>query len=297
VCSALRHPSAMSASRNTRSRNQDVVLLVGHDDDDGVAPVPAKCTCSSPCDWGCCLDIDKLPPHLLCAGCCNVENSLSNKPRSEHKSSKHQCFKGWTQDSTKVSASMRRHVEVIKQWIVDNDNVDCDAAFEAPTMKKGCPSMNPRVLLQTPPPTNVIKSKSVTQTKEFKRPLNFQTQEINCNGRTLVCKMPTTHELTISNKLRKLENRSEILKAVRGRVQSCSYTPGSVMSQALLAIAMASVPTLAFSAAQCLFPMFLHAFFYDTGLFKPNLFKKQFDINCFVTVFPSDWTFRKLSMH
>jgi len=69
------------------------------------------------------------------------------------------------------------------------------------------------------------------------------------------------------------------------------------MSQALMAIAMSSVPALAFSAAACLFALFMCAFFCDTGLFKSNLFKKPFDINQFVTSFPSDWMFCKLSMH
>jgi len=69
------------------------------------------------------------------------------------------------------------------------------------------------------------------------------------------------------------------------------------MSQALMAITMASVPALAFSAAAYLFPLFLYAFFFDTGLFKPNLFKKRFEIDDCVTSFPSDWMFRKLSMH
>ena len=64
------------------------------------------------------------------------------------------------------------------------------------------------------------------------------------------------------------------------------------MSQALLAIAMASVPALAFSAAQCLFPLIMHAYFYDTGLFN-----KDFELDNYVTAFPSDWTLRKASMH
>jgi len=64
------------------------------------------------------------------------------------------------------------------------------------------------------------------------------------------------------------------------------------MSQALLAIAMASVPALAFSAAQHLFPLIMYAYFYDTGLFN-----KDIELDNFVTVFSSDWTLRKASMH
>jgi len=64
-----------------------------------------------------------------------------------------------------------------------------------------------------------------------------------------------------------------------------------------MAIRMASVPALAFSAAAHLFPLFLYDFFYDTGLFKPNPFKKRFNIDNYDTSFPSDWMFRKSTMH
>ena len=55
---------------------------------------------------------------------------------------------------------------------------------------------------------------------------------------------------------------------------------------------MASIPALAFSAAQFAFPMMIYAFLYDTGVFK-----NDFEIDEFVTAFPSDWYLRKLTYH
>jgi len=195
---------------------------------------------------------------------------------------------------------MRPHVQKIKQWIADNENVDCDEAFDKPMPP------TPRVLLNTPPPqkatltpptttttTNVIKPIAVTATKEeFKRPLNFYKQTIKCNGRELTYEIPTHYKLMLTCHINKLKNDGEVLQSVKDKLQSSSHTASSFMSQALWVILMSSIPALAFSAAQCAFPLMMHAFLFDTGIFK-----KDFDVDEFVTSFPSDWYLRKLTYH
>jgi len=205
--------------------NQDDIV---DDDDPSVeAAPPPKRRRTSQRHWNNCQDIKKLPPELCCSGCKLVEDSSSNKPRSQCKSAKCTCHQGWKQDKTKIRVGMMPHVQKIKKWIADNENINCDEAFDAPTeVRKGRPAISPRVLLQTPQPTtkanttttNVIKPKDVTTTKEFKRPLNFWQQTIKCNGRELVCEIPTYHKIVLKTKHNKLKNDSEMLQSVKDKL-------------------------------------------------------------------------------
>jgi len=83
------------------------------------------------------------------------------------------------------------------------------------------------------------------------------------------------------------------LKEIRDKLQKTRYETESIMSQQLWAIAMAAVPSLAFSAAQFLVPLVVKAFFLDTNLF--NCAKCNDDL--FATSFPSDWYLRKCQWH
>jgi len=246
------------ATRSTRSNgNQDdeVVLLV-----DG-----PKRTRTSQRHWNCCPDTKKLPPELCCSGCKLVHDSSSTKPRSAHVSSKHDCFQGWKQDENKVQVGMKRHVQKIKAWILEHNGLDCDEAFDEPETKKTCPCITPRALLHTLQPTtattdDVIQPTQVTATKEeFKRPLNFYQQTTKCNGRELTYEIPTCYKLMLTSHINKLKNDTEMLQSVKDKLQSSSYTANSMLSQSLWAILMASIPALAFSAAQFAFPMMTHA--------------------------------------
>ena len=50
-------------------------------------------------------------------------------------------------DGNKVPPHKKAHVDGIKKWIADNENVNCDEAFDAPPeTKKGRPAIDPRVL-------------------------------------------------------------------------------------------------------------------------------------------------------
>jgi len=60
-----------------------------------------------------------------------------------------------------------------------------------------------------------------------------------------------------------------------------------MFSETLFGVAMASAPALALSAAQHLMPLFVMAFFCDTGLFY------NINIEQCVSSFPSDWFLRK----
>lgn len=154
----------MTMSRIARSKDQEVTILVDHEES-------SKRRRVSPRNWERCLNIPGLPTKHLCSGCSNIFNSSSNKPWSEYKSPKFQCFQGWKRDGEQVNVGMRSHVDSIKEWIAENKNVVCEVAFEAPVAKKGRPNVSPRVLLQTPSPV------PTTTTEEIRKPVITTTGE------------------------------------------------------------------------------------------------------------------------
>jgi len=260
----------MSSIVERRKRNDDV--------DVDATPLPAaKRRRTSQRNWVRCQDIKKLPSNLCCSGCFNVESSTRKKPRNEYTAKKFDCFQGWKQDENKVRKAMVPHVQKIKAWIFDHENIDCDAAFdEAPD-----PKVMSFVTPQAQPPPQ----------QKSKRAVRLHQQTVSSNGtRVTVRGIPKTHSIVLAADLNRWKNDSTRINIVRQKLQSNQHATASAMTQSLWAIAMSAVPTLALSAAQHFIPMVVHAFLYDTGTFD------KLDRNQIAKSFPSNWTLRQMML-
>jgi len=166
---------------------------------------------------------------------------------------------------------MQGHIKLIKQWISDNENIDCNAAFDPPELEPKA------ISFVTPPP-------------KAKRKLNLYQQTVRSQRQTVTVRgIPKTHSLVLTADLNRWKNDSAVVNNIRQKLQSNQYTTNSVLSQSLWGIAMATVPALAFSAAQYLFPLIVYAFLHDTGIFD------KLNINLYAKSFPSDWSLRQMS--
>jgi len=273
----------MSRSTRRSSRNSnfdDVTLLV---DNDETTPAPKR-TRVSPRhhDWQTCCDIDGLPKRLLCSGCDLYDSSSKKKDRSSYTSNRYICYVGWKRDVSKVPQAKKTHVRDIKAWIDKQYNVNCNSVFEEePTPKK--------ISFASPEPTT---TEVTVLTPEEPTKRQVRLYEVNSNGQSVtVIGIPKTHSIVLTADLNRWKNDSKTLSRIRSKLQQKQYSTDSLLGQSLWAIAMAAVPALANAAAQFLLPLLFLAFFHDTGLFE------KLDMELFAQSFPSDWAFRKFTIH
>jgi len=134
-------------------RNEDEINQNGGNN--VVTPAPPKWQRTSQRNWNYCQDINGLPAELFCSGCKLVKDSSAKKSRSEYKSPKFVCCQGWRKDENKERVGMQQHIKLIKQWIADHANLDCNAAFGA-----AVDVPEPKAIsFVTPPPTTTTKRK------------------------------------------------------------------------------------------------------------------------------------------
>ena len=163
----------------------------------------------------------------------------------------------------------------IKTWIADNENLDCDAAFDAPEI------MEPKKLLfvsPLPPPTTTKR-----KVRLYQQTVRSQGEEVTVKG------IPKTHSIVLTADLNRWKNDGARINVIRQKLQANAYSTCSVLSQSLWGIAMAAVPALACSAAQFLFPLVTYAFLHDTGIFD------KLDTSAYAKSFPSDCHLRQMS--
>lgn len=148
---------------------------------------------------------------------------------------------------------MQQHIKLIKQWIADHANLDCNAAFGA-----AVDVPEPKAIsFVTPPPTTTTKRKL----RLYQQTVCSQGQEVTAKG------IPKTHSVVLAADLNRWKNDSKKINNIWQKLQSNQHTTKSVLSQSLWGIAMSSVPALAFSVAQYLFPLVVCAFLHDAGIF------------------------------
>jgi len=115
----------------------------------------------------------------------------------------------------------------------------------------------------------------------------MMTKMICSNGKEFAIEFPATHRLVHKDHLTRWHNDSQKLQCARAKLQSVQHAACSIFSPTLWSIAVTSAPTLALSAAQCLFPLLLCVFFHDTCLLN------GLSIDKFAKAFPSDNTLQK----
>jgi len=209
-----------------------------------------------------------------------VLDSTRKKPRHECVSEKFSCYQAWKQDANEVKPIMKNHVEGVKLWIEQHRNVDCDKAFEQLAASTVTPGVS------TPEEPTADKDKADDTTKK-ERNINYWHQEISSNGKQFKVKIPRSHKLVYIPHLKAMENKAEVCDKIRSKLQQKQHTARSPQVQALWAVAMAAVPALALSAAQCLIPIIIAAFLCDAGIMDDIPTLK------FAQSFPSDNTLRR----
>jgi len=272
-------------TRSARSVSKQI-----NDDAFEITPAPGKKSRVSPRhhDWKTCCDIDKLPANLKCSGCVLFEGSTRKKERSSHTSDRHDCYQGWKRDVSEVPVAKKTHVQSIKAWIAKQTNVDCDKAFEAPLPKPK------RISFTSPVPTTIEPTMTSVLTPEAtpKRQVRLHEDTVRSNGQSItISGIPKTHTVVLTADLSRWKNDSHTLARIRNKVQQKQCSCDTLLGQSLWAIAMSAVPALANAATQYLFPLIFFAFFHDTGLFD------KLDLDLFSQSFPSDWSFRKFTIH
>jgi len=275
-------------TRHTRSANKDSTKRC--DNGGSVTPVPGKKKRLSPRhhDWNACCDIDKLPNELKCGGCTLFEGSTRKKERSTCTSERYDCYQGWKRDVSSVPVIKKGHVQAIKAWIATQVNVDCDAVFDAPLPRPK------KITFASPVPTTTEPTNAsvVSPQEPQKRQVRLYEDTVRSNGQSItVTGIPKTHTIVLTADLNRWKNDSRTLSRIRNKFQQKQYTTDSLLGQSLWAIAMSAVPALANAAAQYLFPLIFFAFFHHTGLFN------RIDLELFAQSFPSDWSFRKFTIH
>lgn len=204
-----------------------------------------------------CTDLIGLEHKFLCDGCQRVKSSVraSVKPCEELKSKELQCFKAWTYKEEDIPTAVFEHYSAVAQFIENQHNIDAEMlVVDTTTTTTTTNDDDVVVIAPTPlPPTG--------------RKINYWTQTISCEGEKKQYTIPTTHRIVLEADFKQWENQNNILKSVRKCLQSKKFVTKSLFSQSMWAIAMSSVPALALSAAQFAMPLFILAFFHDTGLF------------------------------
>jgi len=233
------------AKDDGNSRRTSRRLSGDNGNDNDAASIPAqKKLRFSPRNFKYFTDVDNLPKKWFCSGCVRWDESTKKKPREEIKTREMKCYKGWTKHPADVSPILRLHVTNVKAHIASMYQVNESALINKTPQKET--NNNVQEELKPPP--------SVTPATKPPPALNYWEQTIRSQGRTLTFKIPKTHELVHTSHLKALRNKADTLGRVRDKLQSCSNF-SNLYAQSLWAIACASVPALALSAAQYLFPI------------------------------------------
>ena len=264
-----------------------------------IAPTVPRRARWSPRNINYCLDIDDIPIEKCCSGCVCF-NEFATKPRDQCTSDNHKCFQAWKLEPNEVPQIKRHHHNTLKACMEETLRIEWSAL-----QRLNLPAADAQQQQSEAEDEAEAEAEGNNEGKEDdnnqptvtptpkKKKVNWVKQKCAVGGVVHWIDLPSTHRIIHSNHCSRWETNSKTLKNVRDKSQSSQCDTSYTFTQALWAIGMASVPHLAMSAAQFLFPIIIYAFLRDTGLFDYN----DFALPHLATSFPSDWSFRKFNLH
>jgi len=225
-------------------------------------------------------------------------NEFATKPQEQYTSDKYKCFQAWKLQPNEVPQIKRHHYNTFKAYMEETLRIEwsavqrlnlpaADAQQQQSEDEAGAEAEGDNEGKE-----DYNNEPTVAPTRKKKK-VNWVKQKCKVGGVVQWIDLPSTHRIIQTNHYSRWETNSKILKNVREKLQSSQYDTSYIFTQALWAIGMASVPHLAMSAAQFLFPIIIYAFLRDTRLFDYN----DFALPHLATSFPSDWWFRKFNLY
>jgi len=230
---------------------------------------------------------------MRCAGCSRWDQSKAKKTkqREEIKTREYQCLQAWKKK--KVFPRFQTHCDAIMKHIESNYNVSREILQEAAEQAETTTTVTTTATTTTTTTAATPATGVPTPSPKGPRNVNWAPNAFFVEGQSFTIMVPTTHKTYNETTVGRWKNGYETLTRIRDKLQRKQYNTNSLFSQGLWAIAVTSVPALALSAAQVLFPLVVMAFFHDTGLFDYEKFKPK----NFVTSFPSDNTLRQHNLN
>lgn len=225
-------------------------------------------------------------PHF-CDGCQRYvsKSRKDNKPRHEILSKSLQCLQIWKVDEAEVPKRHVAHYNKVMEAIRNHERINPTALVEqinaAATPGAACEAT---ALETTETPATTTTTKQVSPNEDD----GWWYQPISIKGKIEMVRIPTTHKLHCTAHASRRDKEIETLQNIRKKMISSSFSTNA-LGKAALSIACASVPALALSAAQCLFPIIFYSTMIDTGLFN----YPEFVLAQFATAFPSDCYLRQ----
>jgi len=201
------------------------------------------------------------------------------------KTREYKCYQAWKRKQADPRCS--KHHSTIVEHIEHNCNVDQSSILEDDEdeeLPKQEPNNDPPAAAEPPAATPLPK---------LPQNISWLPNAFKCEGERITTMVPSTHEIVHGANKARWKNGCEAYQRAQERMQSTQFQTKDLFSQLLFAIASASVPALALSAAQFLFPSIVMAFFHDAGLFD----FADFNADKCVKSFPSDNTLRKHNTH
>ena len=247
--------------------------LANDNDDTAQLPAPKRMRTSLRNLQYCC-DIENLPNEFKCNGCSRWDESRKSKPRSEMVTREYQCHKVWTYDEDDVPERLWKHYSKLVGFIESNLNIDRSALAEESTT-----TTNENNNVDDGPPPAAAVQETAQQN------VNFTFYEFSSQGQDFSFLIPNSHCIEHASDVKRWKNGYKCCERIREKFKKKLYRTKCMFSQALWAIATCTVPALALSAAQFLFPLIVLAFLHDTGIFNEGLPAETFPRS-----FPSDAT-------
>ena len=254
--------------------------------DDSFTTPAVRSSCIARNAFKFCAEINGLDAAHRCDGCqrCVGTTRKSSKPRDQITTKTLQCTEMWKCKKEDVPPALIHHCERVQEAI---RNCECIEPMALITAVENDNNIN--VNVDTNNNNNAIPMPSPPQPS---RKANHWMQEISCEGEKIWIKLPTTHKVALKSDLSRWEGEMKILANVRKKTQCVSHCT-NICGQTIWAIALASVPALGVSAAQCFIALVFHAMMVDTGLFNFKSKRKPFNLQTFAQSFPSKGCLRK----
>jgi len=233
-----------------------------------------------------CYDIQGLEHKNQCDGCQRWNNTLiRKKPRAEFKSKELLCYQAWKLKEKNVPPSKMKHWLAVTNHLSNNLHVNASAL--AADIDDELIEDEGKTEAET---TTVEADNGVTPSPP-KRKVNWNSKVVNSQGQEFTIEFPASHELCHISDVKRWQNDSETLNEIRTKLTSNQYQSKSIFTQTLWSVATTSVPALALSAAQFMFPLTVMAYLFDTNIFR------GIDITKYAKSFPSETTLRQYNFN
>jgi hypothetical protein len=255
-----------------------------------------------------------LPPKLVCSGCTFYLQATQGKPptgrpRSEThgRTPKYECKRPWQNACQQEDKSSDLDDGVYRfnatdSWAVDvttwiEEKEKCNLS-RVQRKSKATPasathSATKRALLDGDDGAVVVVEEQETdgrKKKKVKEDIKLNDVSINSQGHSFeVLAVPISHVLVRKNRLARLVNTDNKVKAMLGSLSGDRFTKNAgQFTRTLLAVCVSSAPCLPLSQAANMMPLFVGAFLSEYGLLDEDSFTH------FARSFPSEAYFRDL---